>query len=97
MIAVRRHLYRYGHHQIHTNSSAVQYHFKKRLDPLFFNPSNPTLTVLSRFYKGSEMAMYNTELLAQESRDLQTEIDLQECKKKSALESLFCIKMTVLM
>lgn len=28
------------------------------------------------------MAMYNTELLAQESRDLHTEIDLQECKKK---------------
>ena len=54
---------------------------KKHLNPLFSNPSNPTLTALSWLYKGYRMVMYNGVVLVKENIDLHIAIDLQEHKR----------------
>ena len=53
--------------QIPSNPREFQHYLislKKHLSPLFPSPLNPTLTILSQFYKGSKMVIHNAVLIA---------------------------------
>ncbi|EED12237.1 conserved hypothetical protein [Talaromyces stipitatus ATCC 10500] len=65
-------------HELKQHSIAV----KKRLDPLFSSPSNPTLVKLNQVYKSCEIAWHNATLLAQENMELRTAIQKEDQKHK---------------
>jgi hypothetical protein len=65
-------------HELQRHSTTV----KKRLDPLFSSPSNPTLVKLNQVYKSCELAWHNATLLAQENMELRSAIEKEDRKHR---------------
>jgi len=65
-------------HELKRHSTTI----KKRLDPLFSSPSNPSLVQLNQVYKSCEVAWHNATLLAQENMELRTAIQNKNKKRK---------------